>query len=70
MTDERATATRSAVEMMDELVARGEITLTPIGKALLEARRRIEASGIPLLSDEELERERAERRGGVENRGY
>jgi hypothetical protein len=54
--------------MIEEQVARGERTLTPLGKRLLDARRRIEQSDIPLLSDAELEREKAERRGGVEQR--
>jgi len=54
--------------MIDEQVARGERTLTPLGKKLLDARRRIEQSGIPLLDDAELDREKAERRGGVEDR--
>ncbi len=58
----------SVVEMIDEQVARGERTLTPLGKKLLDARRRIEQSGIPLLDDAELDREKAERRGGVEDR--
>lgn len=37
---------------------------TPLGKKLWEIRQRIVASGVPLLSDEELEQELAERRGG------
>src|SRR4030088_708993 len=57
----------SVVQIIDEQVARGDRTLTPLGKKLLEARRRIEQSCIPLLSDEELDREKAERRGGVED---
>lgn len=56
---------RSVVEIFDEQVARGERQLTDLGKRLLEARRQIEQSGIPLLNREELDRERAERRGGV-----
>ena len=59
---------RTVVEIVDEQVQRGERTLTPLGKKLLEARRYIEGSGIPLLSREELDRERAERRGGTESR--
>ena len=59
---------RTVVEIVDEQVARGERTLTPMGRALLEARREIEQSGLPLLTREELDRERAERRGGVESR--
>jgi hypothetical protein len=57
----------SVVEMIDAQVARGERTLTALGKKLLEARRRIEQSNIPLLDDAELDREKAERRGGVED---
>lgn len=37
---------------------------TPLGKKLWEIRQRIVASGVPLLNEEELERELAERRGG------
>ncbi|WP_243714022.1 hypothetical protein [Nostoc sp. 106C] len=37
---------------------------TPLAKKLWEIRQRIVASGAPLLSDEELEQELAERRGG------
>ncbi|RUR72689.1 hypothetical protein ACF3DV_06445 [Chlorogloeopsis fritschii PCC 9212] len=37
---------------------------TPLGKKLWEIRQRIVASGAPLLSDEELEQELRERRGG------
>ncbi len=58
----------TVVAIVDEQIRRGERILTPLGKKLLEARRRIEGSGIPLLSREELDRERAERRGGVESR--
>jgi hypothetical protein len=57
---------RSAVDIIDEEVARGKRVLTPLGKKLLEARRAIEASDIPLLTDEELEQEKIERRLGVE----
>lgn len=39
---------------------------TPLGRKLLEIRRRIIASGEPLLSLDELERELAERRGEVD----
>lgn len=37
---------------------------TSLAKKLWEIRQRIVASGAPLLSDEELEQELAERRGG------
>ena len=56
---------RSVVQMIEEQVVRGERTLTPLGRKLLEARRRLEQSKIPLLTDAELEREKAERRGGL-----
>jgi hypothetical protein len=36
---------------------------TPLGKRLSEIRERIVASGVPLLDDAELARERADRRG-------
>ena len=45
-----------------------KVEISPLSKKLLEARRRIEQSGIPLLSREKLDRERAERRGVVESR--
>lgn len=37
---------------------------TALGRDLLAIRRRIIQSGVPLLDDEELEQEIAERRGG------
>ena len=43
-------------------VAEPEISV--LGKKLLEIRARIEASGVPLLTSEEIEREVAHRRGG------
>ncbi len=55
----------SAADLIDRAVARGELTLSPLGRKILEARRRIEQSGIPLLDEDELVRERAERRGGI-----
>lgn len=39
--------------------------ISPLGQKLREIRRRIVASGEPLLSWDELEKELAERRGGV-----
>lgn len=39
--------------------------ISPLGKKLRELRAEIVASGIPLLNDEELDREIAERRGGI-----
>jgi hypothetical protein len=59
---------RSAVEVIEDQAVRGERLLTPLGARLLAARRRIEKSGIPLLNDDQLEQEKAERRGGVEHR--
>jgi hypothetical protein len=56
----------AAVDIIDEEVASGKLTRSPPGKKLLEARRAIEASDIPLLTDEELEQEKIERRLGVE----
>lgn len=42
-----------------------ETQISPLGKKLRELRAQIVASGIPLLNDEELDREIAERRGGI-----
>lgn len=41
-----------------------EPEISELGKKLWEIRARIEASGVPLLTFEEIEREVAERRGG------
>lgn len=41
---------------------------TPLGRSLWELRKQIVASGEPLLDREDLEREIAERRGGVSER--
>jgi len=41
---------------------------TPLGRRLWELRKRIIASGQPLLDWDDLEREIAERRGGVSER--
>jgi len=40
---------------------------TPLGKKLLAIRSSIIAEGLPLLTQEEIEREVAERRGGFNN---
>ncbi len=40
---------------------------TPLGKKLLAIRSNIIADGLPLLTQEEIEREIAERRGGFNN---
>jgi hypothetical protein len=40
---------------------------TPLGKKLLAIRRNIIADGLPLLTQEEIGREIAERRGGFSN---
>jgi hypothetical protein len=60
------TDTRSVSQIIYDEVASGKRVLTPLGKKLLEARRRIEESGIPLLNEEELELEKIERKLGVE----
>jgi hypothetical protein len=41
---------------------------TPLGRQLWELRKRIVASGEPLLDREQIEREVVERRGGVSER--
>ena len=58
---------RTVVEIVDAEIVRSHRTLTPLGSQLLEARRKIEQAGIPLLTREQLERERADRAGGVPN---
>jgi hypothetical protein len=40
---------------------------TPLGKRLLAIRNNIIAEGLPLLTREEIEKEIAERRGGLNN---
>lgn len=50
-------------DIIEQKVARGEIHLSEMGWKMLAARRKIEQSGIPLLTREESERELAERRG-------
>ena len=47
------------------LVDKGFQPKTPLGRRLRELRKRIVASGEPLLDWDDLEREIAERRGGV-----
>jgi len=39
---------------------------SPLGQRLRVLRARIVASGLPLLNDDELDQEIAERRGGIE----
>lgn len=56
---------RSAVEIVDEEVAQGRRTLTPLGRRLLEALREIEKAGIPSLTPKEIERERFDRAYGA-----
>jgi hypothetical protein len=58
------------IGMPDDLAVAREVGFdrvprTELGRALLEARRQILASGQGFLSWEELEREIAERRGGA-----
>ncbi len=55
---ERGSANGSEPETNQEAIS-------PLGRRLREIRARIVASGVPLLNWEELEREIAERRGGV-----
>jgi hypothetical protein len=59
---------RTVVAIIDEQMSRGQCQLTGLGKRLLESRRRIEQSGMKLLNRRELDRERAERRGGIARR--
>lgn len=41
----------------------------PLGKRLRQIRERIVASGKPLLDEDEIEKELASRRGGLQGRG-
>jgi hypothetical protein len=60
---------RTVVEVVDEQVAHSQRRLTSLGRRLLEARRRIEQSGAALLNAEQIEQERAERRGNEPSSG-
>ncbi len=64
--DPNATSTRSVSQIIYDEIANGKLVLSPLGMKLVGARKRIEESGIPLLTEEELELEKAERRAGVE----
>lgn len=55
----------TVVEIIDQEVTGGKRQLTPMGRQMLEARRRIERAGTPLLSRDQLDQEIAERRGGI-----
>ena len=55
--------TRTAPEGVEDDI--DFVPTTEFGRRLLELRRRAIASGQPLLTREELERELAERRGGL-----
>lgn len=55
----------SVADRTERRVASGELTLSEMGRKMLAARRRVEQSGILLLDEEGVLRERAERRGGV-----
>jgi hypothetical protein len=54
-------------EFINPLLQSQEPEISPLGKKLRELRAEIVASGEPLLSREQLDREIAERRGGVGN---
>ena len=56
----RDAAERLQVPMEEEFQPK-----TPLGRRLWELRKRIVASGVPLLEWDDIEREVAERRGGV-----
>jgi hypothetical protein len=55
----------SVADLLEQEVADGKLVLSEMGKRMLAARRRIEQSGVPLLDREELDQERASRRGTV-----
>ena len=58
----------SVVRTIEEQVARGERTLSPLGRQLLEARRRIEQSGLPLLTTASLSAKSLSAEAGVDQR--
>jgi len=53
----------SVADLIEQEIAEGKLVLSEMGKRMLAARRRIEQSGVPLLNWDELDRERAARRG-------
>jgi hypothetical protein len=55
----------TVVEIIDKEVTGGNRQLTPMGPQMLAARRRIERMGTRLLTRDQLDREIAERRGGI-----
>lgn len=55
----------SVADLIEQEIGEGKIELSEMGKRMLAARRRIEQSGVPLLDREELDRERATRRGAA-----
>lgn len=59
---------QQVLAFIDSLPKRQESNqqISPFGQKLHELRHEIIASGIPLLNDEELDQEIAERRGSVE----
>lgn len=65
MTNEPNDVPSSAADRVEQRARQTGRGISPLGHKLLEARRTIERSGLALLNEEELERERAERRGGL-----
>jgi len=55
----------SVADLLEQEVAEGKLVLSEMGKRMLAARRRIEQSGVPLLDRDELDQERAARRGAA-----
>lgn len=58
----------SVATLIDDEVASGNRILTPLGRTLLEARRTIERNGELAADQEEVERDKADRRGVSEVR--
>ena len=57
------TPVRKTAAKKDHPIAKSK-PISPLGKKLMAIRKEIEESGMPLLSYEEVERERQIRRGG------
>ncbi|RUT07716.1 hypothetical protein DSM106972_019760 [Dulcicalothrix desertica PCC 7102] len=56
------------LDFVDYLHLKNSATKPPLGERLRKIREKIVASGKPLLDEDEIERELASRRGGLQSR--
>jgi Protein of unknown function (DUF2281) len=56
------------LDFVEFLQLKNSASKTPLGERLRQIRSRIVASGKPLLNEDEIEKELASRRGGLEGR--